>query len=196
VFRQDLPTDEFDATASTQLKWLKRLILQGSYGQVFGFLQYALRHSDCPSDFAESVEMALKANMAGYRLVDGKTFFPITSEEDAKVAEKAFAALASSDAYAGAREHFTKAAERLTAGDWSGGVESVVRVLTGKKTFSDAIAVIEQRWGIHGALKRASSVCMATPATSRVPDTRCWTTHRRQWTRLTLYSCLGRVRPS
>ena len=72
---------------------------------------------------------------------------------------KAFADL-NADVYAAAREHLTKAAERLTAGDWPGGiresmhsVESVVRVLTGRGKFSDAVAVLEKRWNIHRALK-------------------------------------------
>lgn len=93
---------------------------------------------------------------------DTKTFVPISSDEDAKVAEQAFAAL-NKDLYSGARTHLIAAAERLAEGDWRGSIresinaaESVVRVLTGKKEgFSKAIAILEARWSIHGALKRS-----------------------------------------
>jgi hypothetical protein len=101
-------------------------------------------------------------NKAGYRLIDGRTFMPIASEEEAEVAARAFAALRSSDAYSGARQHLTVAADRVTASDWTGAiresihaVEAVVRVVTQKKKFSEAIAVFENRWSIHGALKTA-----------------------------------------
>src|SRR6202011_1034434 len=99
AWRQDLPTDEFDPRSKQQAAWLKKLILHGSYGQVFGFLEFVLRHPACPHGLGKDVEMALKANRAGYRLVDGKTFFPIASEEDAKVTKQAFADL-DADIYA------------------------------------------------------------------------------------------------
>jgi hypothetical protein len=120
----------------------------------------AIEIATLPSYFAKQVATVLKYYRAGYRLVDGRTFFPIASEENAKVADKGFAALNSSDVYSAASKHLTSAAERLTAGDWPGSiresihaVESVVRVLMGKEEFGKAIAVLEKRWSIHGALK-------------------------------------------
>jgi hypothetical protein len=162
VFRRALPTDEFDPTTHQQKEWLKPTILQGSYDQVFGLLQWILRHQACPRSFSEDIAAVLKMNRAGYRLIDGRTFMPIASEEEAEVAARAFAALRSSDAYSGARQHLTVAADRVTASDWTGAiresihaVEAVVRVVTQKKKFSEAIAVFENRWSIHGALKTA-----------------------------------------
>src|SRR5713101_8460819 len=162
VHRDNLPADEFSKEAEARIQKLKAIVLEGSYDQVFGLFQWLLRHPNCPHYVARPVENILKQNRAGYRLVDKRTFFPIASEEDAEVAARAFAALRSSDAYSGARQHLTVAAERLTASDWTGGmresihaVESVVRVVTQKKKFSEAIAVLEKRWSIHGSLKSA-----------------------------------------
>jgi hypothetical protein len=163
VFRLALPTDEFDPSLFTQRNLLKPIFFDGSYDQVFGLLQCILRQPGCPRSFSEGIAIILKMNMAGYRLIDGKTFVPIASEEEAEVARRAFAALNSSK-YAGARTHLEAAAERLTAGDSAGGVresmqavESVARVITGKKQFADALKVLETKWKIHSALKEAFS---------------------------------------
>jgi hypothetical protein len=162
VVRLHKPLDEFSANARTQRELCNSIILKGAYHHVFGLLQYFLRHPECPFDLPRQVERVLLACRAGYRLLDGKTFIPIASEEDAKVAARAFETLSSSDVYKGARTHLTAAAERLTEGDWRGSiresihaVESVVCVLTGKEEFGKAIAVLEARWSIHGALKRS-----------------------------------------
>ena len=162
VFRFGRPTDDFDSKFWSQIEWLKPVFFDGSYGDVFGLLQAILRLPQCPSSFPKHIAAMLEMNNAGFRLMDGNTFMPIATEEEAQVAARAFAALRSSDAYSGARQHLTVAAERLTASDWTGGiresihaVESVVRVLTQKKKFSEAIAVLEKRWSIHGSLKSA-----------------------------------------
>lgn len=162
VRKNHQPADEFSHSPKTHIAALKRVILHGSYVEVFGLIQWILRLRGCPFDFAKGVERVLSYYKAGYRLTeDRRTLVPIASEEDAKVAQKAFAAL-NTNVYSGARKHLTTAAERLTAGDWPGAiresmqaVESVVRVLTGEGAFSKAIAVLEERWSIHGSLKAA-----------------------------------------
>jgi hypothetical protein len=163
VTRWHLPADEFDAKPDSQKSILKPLVWQGSYGQVYGLLQSIIRHRACPRDFSREIAIALQACKAGYRLDENsKTLIPVASEEEAAVVARAFAAL-NTDVYSAARKHLITAAERLTAGDWPGSiresihaVESIVRVLTGKKEdFSKAIASLEARWSIHGALGRS-----------------------------------------
>jgi hypothetical protein len=164
VQKHHLPVNKFSALTSGHISALEKTMMSGSYSDVFGLLQWLLRHPRCPRLLHRQVANVLKQHQAGYRLQENgtPTFFPITSEEDAKVAERAFAAL-NADVYSGARMHLITAAERLTAGDWPGviresihTVESVVRVLTGQKQdFGKAIAVLEGRWSIHGSLKRA-----------------------------------------
>jgi hypothetical protein len=93
VFRFGLPADEFDPRSKKMKEWMKSILLHGSYDQVFGFLQWILRHKQCTRGFAEAIELALTTNKAGYRLVDGRTFMPIGSEEEAQVAARAFSTL-------------------------------------------------------------------------------------------------------
>src|SRR5258707_1049063 len=96
VFRRALPSDEFDPRTLQQKEWLKPIIFQGSYDQVLGLLQWILRHRACPHSFSEDIAAVLTMNRAGYRLIDGRTFMPIASEDEATVAAKAFATLSSS----------------------------------------------------------------------------------------------------
>ena len=163
VFYFGFPADEFNPKAHNQVQWLKGITLAGTYVQVFGLFQWILRHRGCPEHFADLVEAVLDMNKAGYRLVDGNTFVPVASKEEADIAQQAFAAL-NTNRYAGARKHLVAAAEKLSANDPPGSVreamhavESVARVIAQRKTFSDALAVFEQTWRIHPALKHAFS---------------------------------------
>lgn len=164
IFRFHKPADEFRPYAKPLIEEMKSLIMNGSYSQVFGTIQWILRRPQCPHDLPKVIATVLRSCQAGYRLTDdGRTLLPIASEEEAQIAEQAFAALNRSE-YGGARKHLTVAAERLSSGDSAGGVreamqavESVARVITNKKTFSEALLVLEKQWQIHGALKEAFS---------------------------------------
>lgn len=163
VFRLNLPADEFNPSAKQQIASIKKTLFDGSYGEVFGLLQWILRHQHCPSDFADDVATILGINQAGYRLIDRKTFVPIASAEEAAIAKQAFATLNVSK-YSGARKHLLGAGERLSSGDAAGSVresmqavESVARVITKQNTFAEALKVLEQQWNIHPALKAAFS---------------------------------------
>jgi hypothetical protein len=165
VWKDNLPADEFHGHSKVAFDRLNPIILHGSYSEVFGLLQWILRRQSCPRGFSRQISRVLETCRAGYRLTDaaGGTFLPITSEEDAEVAKRAFAAL-NSNKYGGARKHLVLAAERLTAGDAAGGVrecmqtvESVARVITEKKHFADALKVLETKWKIQPALKGAFS---------------------------------------
>jgi hypothetical protein len=116
-----------------------------------------------PPQFSRDIGEVLELHKAGYRLVDGDTFVPVASEEEAEVAKQAFAAL-NSDEYRGARNHLLRAGERMSSGDAAGcvregmqAVGAVARIITEQKTFADALKVLEQQWKIHPALKAAFS---------------------------------------
>lgn len=191
VHRDHLPADEFRPEAEACLQKLKAIVLEGSYGQVFGLFQWLLRHPNCPQYVARPVEDTLKRNRAGYRLIDGRTFMPIASEEEAEVATRAFAALNSSK-YAGTRMHLAAAAERLSTGDAAGSVregmqavEAVARIITEQKTFGDAPRFSNSS-GIFMLLsRRPSRASMATPATNKGSGIRCSMTQKPRWTRPT-----------
>jgi hypothetical protein len=81
-------------------------------------------------------------------------------DEEAKAVAQAFADLQSSG-LTGAREHLRKASSEPTAGHFAPSeresiqaVESVVRVLEPDGDFSKALAKLEAKTNIHGALKK------------------------------------------
>ena len=162
VFRLHSPADEFTPAAETNIAALKQVIMEGDYVEVFGLLQWLLRHPMCPRQLSGQIETVLKRCGAGYRLTpDGRTIMPIASEEEAAVVARAFNAL-NTARYGGARKHLEVAAERLAAGNSAGAVresmhavESVAQLITGKKSFGDALKILENRWKIHSALREA-----------------------------------------
>jgi hypothetical protein len=159
VFRLHLPLDEFDNTAKLITACLKPLFMAADYTQVLGFLQFVIRHPNCPYKFAEGVDGALVATRAAYRVVE-KTIVPIGSEAESATIKRALADVAASE-FHGARAHLHKAAAALTGGDYPGSiresihsVESVVRVLEPSGDFSKALAKLESKIAIHGGLKK------------------------------------------
>jgi hypothetical protein len=95
----------------------------------------------------------------GYRVFDGAVIGPIGSEEERHTIARAFSDLGSSN-LSGGRDHLPKATSALSAGDFPGSaresihaVESVIRVTAGEKDFAKALAVLEKKINIHGALK-------------------------------------------
>jgi len=162
VYRLHRPADEFSGKTNKVVAEAKKLIMQGTYDQVLGFLQFVIRHRSCPHRFAEAVGRILAgANMA-YRLA-GDTIVPFGSEAEAASLQRAFADLASTE-FHGARKHLRTAAEYLTEGKASDSiresihaVESVVRVLEPKGDFAKALARLDEKVKIHGALKSGFS---------------------------------------
>jgi hypothetical protein len=143
----------------------KPIFLTGAYTNVFGLLQHFLRQDSpeiarrCPPDLRNSVSTALQIGRAAYRIVDDDTIVPIGSEAEADTIERTFVDLANAE-FHGARSHLRAAAEGLTAGQYSASVresihavESVVRLIEPQNDFSKALAILEKKSGIHGALK-------------------------------------------
>ena len=112
VYRDELMANDFDNNATKLTNDLKKIFVKGNYVAVFGFLQYVLRHRDCPFKFAEKVAWALEKSGAAYTVIDRKTIVPISSEIDRRVLEKAFADLAAKE-FHGARSHLREAGSSL-----------------------------------------------------------------------------------
>jgi hypothetical protein len=159
IFRLHLPADEFDRSYKTVVQGLKPLFMAGDYTKVLGFLQFAIRHPSCPYRFEDYIDGALANARAAYRVVE-KTIVPIASAAELETIKRALVDLAVSE-FRGARTHLHLAAEALTGGDYPGSiresihsVESVVRVLEPSGDFSKALATLESKIAIHGALKK------------------------------------------
>lgn len=161
VARLHLMADDFNERFEPQKQRLKDVIEHGDYLAFFGLLQWLMRHRQCPSVFRTNIASALASSRAAYRVIDGKTIVPVTSELDSKTLEAAFADVAGAE-FRGARAHLSKAAEAVTVGDHAGSiresisaVESVARVLdSGTKDLGGALTTLERGAKIHPAMKR------------------------------------------
>jgi len=150
--------DEYTNKLKDFLPELRGLFEHDDYVSVFDFLQFVMRHNKCPVGFPAAVERALRFGHAAYRVME-KTIYPIGSEAEKETIERAFADLATTE-FHGAREHLRAAGEQLSNGDNAGSiresihaVESVVRVLEPKGDFAKALAKLDAKVGIHGAMK-------------------------------------------
>ena len=162
VTRDHKMADEFSSEFARQRDGLKRVFTQGSYAELYGFLEWVLR-LDQRSITPEKVNDVLELCRSPYRVIgDIPAIVPISSEAERQTLERAYSDLASSE-FAGAREHLRKAAEELTAGNCAGSiresiqaVESVARTVAGKPSLSDALSEIEVAHRLHPRLKQAS----------------------------------------
>lgn len=160
IFREHRMADEFSHEFDPLVAKTKDIFVKGSYIHVLGWIQWVLRFRICPAPLSESIEWALKTGRAGYRIVDGNTIVPVGSDQEMHAIQKAFADLAATE-FHGARAHLRNAAEALTAGRAADSiresihaVESVAEVLEPSGQFSTAVAKLETKVKIHGALKR------------------------------------------
>ncbi len=159
VDREEGMIDDFQNDFNVLTQKTRILIETGDYVAVFGWIQYVLRFGP-PRDFAKQIQGALEQARAAYRVVDGDTIMPIGSEAERETIERAFADLAMTE-FHGARKHLRNAAEALTGGKSADSiresihaVESVVRVLEPEGDFAKALAKLDTKTKIHGALKR------------------------------------------
>jgi hypothetical protein len=82
TLHRHMMADEFTNNARAITLSLKTLFSGGSYIHVFGFLQFVLRESNCPNDFSGAIDWALRGGYAAYRVLEGKTIVPISSEAE------------------------------------------------------------------------------------------------------------------
>jgi hypothetical protein len=81
VYQLHKMADEFNNHLNTIRPELKALFQTGDYVRVFGFLQFVLRHQDCPYRFADKLEVVLKYGKAAYRVAD-RTIVPLGSDAE------------------------------------------------------------------------------------------------------------------
>jgi hypothetical protein len=126
--------DDFSADYGGNVYDVKKIFEWGDYLGIFGFLQFVIRHPKCPDGFAEEVSEALNEARAAYTSV-AKTFFPVSTPEEANSVATALADLGASD-FHGARAHLLQAGELASQGrdaesvrESIHAVESVARLL-------------------------------------------------------------------
>jgi hypothetical protein len=139
---------------------VKNLFMQGSYVEVYDWLQFVMKYLKDES-FSRSIESILSYCRAPYRVVEQFVIFPTASEEDAATIKAAFADLENAG-LEGAREHLKTAVQHVSGGNYADSVresihavESVAKTLEPSAELSKALAKLEGSASIHGGLKKA-----------------------------------------
>ena len=83
---------------------MKLIFANDDYLKNFGFLEFVLRHSQCPNGFANRINSILENAGAAYRVWDGNIIIPVSSDVEGATLERAFADLAATE-FHGARTH-------------------------------------------------------------------------------------------
>lgn len=138
---------------------LNNLFQNGSYIQIFDFVQFVLRHPKCPYRLDEAVESILRQTLSAYRVI-GKTIIPMASEAEGAAVTQAFADLSAGE-FNGARKHLENSASFINQGKWADSVresvhavESAVRLVEGSKSVSDALKGLKNKTHINPNLAR------------------------------------------
>jgi hypothetical protein len=160
VRRDGSMADDFASDPRHHVQSIRRVFEHGNYVQVFGWLQYVMRHPKRPYQFHIPIDQILRQERAAYRVVDASTIMPIGSEAELATIKQAFADVAAAE-FRGARSHLRKASDELTAGRYADSiresihaVEATARVLEPSAALSTALGRLEQSAKIHKALKQ------------------------------------------
>ncbi len=152
--------DELPRHRSKWLEYAKANYQADDYGKVFDFTQIFLRLMQ-EEDLSRQVSHILQDERAAYRLVDGDTIMPMSSEEEGAALNSALGALEAGE-LVGPRKHLVTAGARLTEGDYADSVreslhavESLARSKTGKSKFSDALRELHNQIPMHGSFRAA-----------------------------------------
>jgi hypothetical protein len=154
------PVDEFETSFGDASNAVKAVLMKADWVTFYGWIQHLLR-ANPTHDFADKIQKILVYCRSPYRIIDKVILCPVGSDEEAATIERAFADLKGATGLAGGRQHLNLAAHELSAGHFADSVresihsvESVARVLEPDGDFSKALAKLEAKTNIHGALKR------------------------------------------
>jgi len=160
VRRSHRMADDFDTSMYRVSLPLKAVFQEGEYGQVFGLVQWLLRHPNCPTGLAGEVAAVLEECRSAYSLVDGDTIVPKGSDAETEIIQRAFVDVSTAE-FGGARTHLRNSASELTQGEFAASiresihaVESVARSLVpGIKKLDDALAELSKTLKVHPSLR-------------------------------------------
>ena len=71
VHRYHKMADEFTSDEDVLYPQIKGIFVRGTYLEIFGFLQWVMRHPNCVYEFARNVDQRLRLGHAAYRVVNG-----------------------------------------------------------------------------------------------------------------------------
>lgn len=148
------------------INFIKKWFFEAEWYEKYDLIEYlSFIDSRFRTGFIEACNFSLKKESAGYRIIDNK-IVQITSEEEITEIEKA---INSSDVISTIETHLKTALEYLSNREKPdyrnsikesiSAVESLCIIMTGDKnaTLGKALAQIEKKYKLHGALKNAFS---------------------------------------
>lgn len=151
--------DEYSSDYHDVVELTKNIVTTGSYGDVFGFFQYVLRHDSCPFDIRMELDGVLEACQSAYRVVGSNTIVPVASEAERLAIAGSFRVVSDGGFYGG-QTHLRQSAGAMSDGRYADSVresihavESVARAITGREKLSDALTELEKNAKMHKAMK-------------------------------------------
>ncbi|MBO9134195.1 hypothetical protein J5289_03585 [Rhizobium sp. B230/85] len=162
VTEQNGYIDEFkDTPKDVLLSWKFYFREEATYGETLGFTEWLVRADNGRTNIGEAVERVLVETRCAYRLVDGDTIMPVSSEEEAATFRQALGTLENA-MQPGARKHLLDAASHVSQGHFADSVresihsvEAFVRNLTGQSKFATAVSQIAADRNLHGSFRQA-----------------------------------------
>jgi hypothetical protein len=164
VFREHRMIDDFENNLKKLTKELKLTFTDGDYSSVLGLVQWLLRQPSCPQNLAIQVGRVLQHSRSAYRLFDGDTIAPISSEHEAGAFQSALKASGEAR-FEGARRHLKDAAKELTNGNWAASIRESIHaveaaakiIVPGANTLGPALTALAKKKVIHAALQNGFS---------------------------------------
>ncbi|BAS56186.1 hypothetical protein NIES2135_45120 [Leptolyngbya boryana NIES-2135] len=162
------PVDSLPERLSSALSLLREYFFSCPWYRVYDFIEFTIAHPKfqyLTPDFPDICNKILEEENAGYRIIAGHVVAIIASTEVEAVEQ----ALASSDAFSGARIHLETAVKLLadrnnpdyrnSIKESISAVESVCQVITANPnaTLGKALGILEKQKQLHGSLKEGFS---------------------------------------
>lgn len=156
--------DDVSQVTAKQVESHKRIFSSNEYASILGLVQFHLRHTNVSERFVSSVGDALTSTHSAYRVFEGRTIAPVSSEQNAVAVTRDLAEVKGSK-IASASAHLEAAAMALSSGDFPGSVresihavDSVARTLAPKANdLGPALTALSDAGYIHGAMKAGFS---------------------------------------
>jgi hypothetical protein len=160
VYRQHRMADDFQNNAPKLIQQTRAIFETGDYANIFGWLEFVLKHPKCPPNLAREIDGTLRFCHAAYRVLEDKVICPVASEAEHSTIVRAFADLTGSQ-FNGARAHLRNAASHLTAGAYADSVRESIHAVEAicvtlepnADILSKALKKLEQKIAIHPAMR-------------------------------------------
>ena len=166
AFHDNLPLDEWSADLPKVCRDLREQIEVRPFYEVFDLLEFVLKAPECPPDFVRTMQTAFVICRLPYIIDENgeRAIIPSATVEEAHTVVDALTTLRSAG-LEGSEKHLRNACESINKEECAssiresiGAVESVARMLVPEATtLKRALAVINDRDGLHPALKDALS---------------------------------------